>query len=336
MYALHISRLASLSGASRRPWPRVAGWKHRAAALVTAALAGASSLTLLAVSPASAQVPPPPAPGLTPGVAATGAAGEVNMFYVTTDGAVWKKEVSGTAIPDNRLGGHLVSGPAAIYTSGDSFIVFGRGTDNQLWWTRGTGINPDRWAPWTPLGGQFTGRPGAAWRGPAAADYSVFVRGTDQAVWQRDHAASGWGAWHRVGGRVLAGTGPAAAHMSNGQTWVAVVGANRALYVKQVGSLGGFTSAGGQTTASPAVAAPNDTILVAFVRGTDNAVYYHEFSRTTPGWHSIGGRLTSGVGATSFQPPGFGVAYVFGLGTDNQVWGDLGQLHHLQGWHRIT
>jgi hypothetical protein len=65
-------------------------------------------------------------------------------------------------------------------------------------------------------------------------------------------------------------------------------------------------------------------------------VYYHEFSAATPGWHSIGGRLTSGVAATSFLPPSFGVVYVFGLGTDNQVYDNIGPLHNLRGWRRIT
>lgn len=309
--------------------------RWRLAAGLVAVLAG-TGLATSAAAAAPSPPAPPPAPGVTPGAAATVAAGEVNMFYTATDGAVWKKEVSGTAIPDSRLGGHLVSGPAAIVSGADEFIVFGRGTDNQLWWTQRIGTNPDGWAPWAPLGGRLTAKPGAALRGPTAADYSVLVRGADGAVWQRDHATSGWGAWHRVGGKVAAGTGPAAEHLSNGQTWMAVVGTNRALYVKQVGSPLGFTSAGGQTTASPALAAPNDTVLVGFVRGTDNAVYYHEFSAATPGWHSIGGRLTSAVAATSFTPPSFGAVYVFGLGTDNQVYDDIGQLHDLSGWRRVT
>jgi hypothetical protein len=42
------------------------------------------------------------------------------------------------------------------------------------------------------------------------ADYSVYARGGNGALWSRTHTASGWGGWHSLGGRLLAGTGPAA------------------------------------------------------------------------------------------------------------------------------
>jgi hypothetical protein len=79
-------------------------------------------------------------------------------------------------------------------------IVFGQGPDNQLWYSQENGT-------WASLGGKLTAKPGAVFRGPTAADHSVYLRSTDGAVWARDHSAPGWNAWqaHRLKLRVRPG-----------------------------------------------------------------------------------------------------------------------------------
>lgn len=57
----------------------------------------------------------------------------------------------------------------------------------------------------------------------------MYVRGTDGAVWGRDHSAAGWNAWRRTGGNVLAGTGPTAAYLDG--TYLMVTGADTQLEV---------------------------------------------------------------------------------------------------------
>jgi hypothetical protein len=160
----------------------------------------------------------------------------------------------------------------------------------------------------------------------------VYARGTDGAVWARDHTTAGWGAWHSIGGNVLAGTGPAAAFLNG--TFVLVVGTNKQLYISQVG-VTGFTAAGGQTTADPGLTAITGA-LVGVVRGTDNHGYYHRFLSTSPGWNAMGGSFGSGLTAVAVGA----TTYTFGLRTDSQVYRSIGTWTAypptLSGWTKVT
>jgi hypothetical protein len=75
---------------------------------------------------------------------------------------------------------------------------------------------------------------------------------------------------------------------------------------------------------------------VVFVRGTDGAVWYNEFAGTTagvtPGWHSLGGRLTSGAGAGSAPD---GSTAVVALGLDGRIWMRTGTWPALGPWTRL-
>lgn len=144
-----------------------------------------------------------------------------------------------------------------------------------------------------------------------------------------------------IGGRLLPGTAPAAAETTG--EFVVAVGTDQALWsaVNQPGSRGYFwRKLGGRTTANPGIATPAERVVVAFAPGTDNAAWYNQFygnftGGVTPGWHSLGGRLTSGVTAIPAmvdQPQG--PVYLFGLGTDNQAWMRTGTWPNLHGWTR--
>ena len=289
---------------------------------VTAALAGAFLATVFATAAAAMPPPiPPPAPGVTPGVAVLPGPTGVNMLYTATDGTVWIKQGVGTGGPPVPYGGRLVSAPAPLWT-GNALVVFGEGTDHQLWYSQVTTAFSQ---PWHPLGGRLTSKPAVAFLGRGA--YAVFVRGTDGAVWERLYNGAKWDSWQRSGGQVLAGTGPAAAYLTgSGHLYVGVVGTNRQLYLKAANRTSGFFSIGGQTTASPALTAISSSALAAFCRGTDGAAYYSRYAEGAglTGWHFMGGRLTSGLAAASTSVSGHATTYTFGLGTDDQVYGDTG------------
>ena len=284
------------------------------------ALPLAATLATTFAGAASAAPPPPPATSVAPGAVA--AVNSRYLFYTAGDGSVWAENVTSGATTPTAAGGHIVSAPSPIYPGG-SLLVFGQGTDNQLWWNS-CDLSLSGCGSWLPLGGSLSSKPGAVYRGPNAADYSVYVRGTDGAVWGRDRGSSGWGSWYSLGGQVLPGTGPTAAYL-NGSTYVMVVGTDQQLYIQQVG-VTGFVPAGGQTNVSPALTAVPGTngqpaALVGFARGTgtDGAGYYHRFNSASPGWHSMAGAFISGLGATEATQAAIPTTYTFGQGLNSQI-----------------
>jgi hypothetical protein len=274
---------------------------------------------VLAAGSASAQTAPPPAPGVTPAAAVGGV--DPYLVYTAAGGSVWIKDFGTGRV--TSAGGRLVSGPSAI-EDGGSLLVFGQGTDNQLWVNSCNGLSSC--GSWLPLGGDITSKPGAVFRGPYSADYSVYARGANGAVWGRDHTMAGWGGWHSLGGNVLAGTGPAAAYL--GGTYVLAVGTDRQLYIAEAGATG-FVPAGGSTTASPGLTAipaaqGAPAALVGFARGLDSVGYYHRFLSSSPGWHSMGGRFSSGLAAATRVQAAIPDSLTFGLGTDNRAYVNSG------------
>jgi hypothetical protein len=284
----------------------------RARALLAALAAGVIASVLAAGSASAAPSAAPPAAGMSPGAAFVGV--DVVMAYTATDGSVWVRDLD-TGVY-TQAGGRLLTGPALV-ASGSSVVVFGEGTDHELWTTTCT-PGAASCSGWVSLGGVVTGRAGAVFRGPGAADYSVFVRGAGGAVWGLDHTSVGWGAWYTIGGDLYGVTGPAAAYIG-GSIYVLVTGINKELYVQRVGPGAVFSPVGGLTTASPGLAAIPGAI-VGFARGTDSVAYYHRFLASSPGWHSFGGRFTSGLVAASAATETF----TFGLGTDSRVYGNNG------------
>lgn len=306
--------------AAHRRWRLAAGVATSLAALGAAVL----------VPGVASAAPLPPAPGVAPGAAAE-SAGVVDLFYVAADGTVWTGLAGGTPGAVTQVStGKVISAVSAISVGGGTLLAFGEGTNHELWWTTRTG---GTWSAWTSLGGSITSKPGAVFRGPSAADYSVYARGSNGAVFARDHSAAGWGAWHSIGGILLSGTGPSAAFLG-GSTFVLVAGTNKELYLAQVG-VTGFALAGGVTASSPALTAIPGAV-VGFARGTDNAGWYHRFLSTSPGWHSMGGNLATGLGAAAFGT----ATYTFGLGTDSQVYRSIGTWTAypptISGWVKVT
>jgi hypothetical protein len=311
---------------------------RRAAALFSAVLAAgtASAATGRTVTPAPAHGSTPSVTTLTP---ADGGTPVADLTYTGTNGSVYVRDVFASGQPDISLGGHLIGGPAIAGQPG-SLMVFGRGTDNALWWDRQTSRG---WTGWRSLGGRLTSKPGVTT--DAAGVPIVLVRGANGAVWFRQAGNGGrWSGWVSLGGDLLSGTAPAAVRDSGGSLMLAVVGANRHIYLYAHTSAGyGFHDLGGRTTSDPAITfvsgttqAPNTHLAVVFVRGTDGALYAQQVTdpvTTFNGvWRSLGGRLTSGIAAQTAA--GGSYTYVFALGTDNQFWMRTGGWPSLGSWTR--
>lgn len=194
------------------------------------------------------------------------------------------------------------------------------------------------------MGGVLTSKPtvniGAA---VAPGALSVFARGGDGAVWGRalhGTPAPGqteWTPWASLGGKLLPGTAPASAGNASG-LFVAAVGTDHAVWVREqlAGKALAWHSIGGTTAADPGLASPSPNAVAAFVRGTDNAAWYNEFfGRTTgvaAGWHSMHGKLTSGV--TAITRTATSQTSVFVLGTDNLPWAN--DWPALSGWGHVV
>jgi hypothetical protein len=302
---------------TRRPWRRPARAMFVSLA-ATALLAG-----FAATASAQPDPPPvitPPAPGVTPAALAEPGDPGYSFLYTATDGTLWVQGgglEGGPAIPYLETG-RLIGEAAPLFISSTNAWTFGRGTDNHLWYEHSV---PQYNSPWYPLGGDLTSKPGVASLGGSA--WAVFVRGTDGALWERVYDGTTWANWTRLGGQILAGTGPAAAVLG-GRLYAAMVGTNRQVYIRPVG-VNSFYSAGGQTTANPALALVSSTTLAVFCRGTDGAGYYTTYTLNgATGWRSMGGKLTTGVSAATATVNGKVTTYTAGLGTSNGEFADVG------------
>jgi hypothetical protein len=292
-----------------------------------------------------------PKPGVTLGVTGEGNAW-TDLFYAGTSGQVWMLHMSNMAQPvPVSLGGKLIGGPAAVWIRPGTFpiggfAVFGRGTDNRLWWRHQSSAG---WSGWAPLGGALTSKPTVNIGAAVAPDgLSVFVRGPNGSVFGRTlHGTPNpgemeWTPWVSLGGKLLPGTAPASAGNASG-LFVAAVGTDHAIWVREqlVGkTLSPWHSIGGKTGADPGIATPSPNAVVAFVRGTDSAAWYNEFfGRTTgvsAGWHSMNGKLITGVSAiTQRELARYGRTSVFVLGTDNQPWTKSGTWPALSSLVRV-
>ncbi len=314
----------------------------QAFAAISASVGVVALLALLAASPATsaAAAQPGPAPGVTMSAAAYSASA-VYLAYTGTNHQVYVRNVDAPTQAAIALGGRLIGGPALtvvperVLSSGPVLAVFGRGTDNALWWRHQTAPGAG-WTSWQSLGGILTSNPATP---PAMTNQfgalNVFADGTGGGIWYRVWAASGWQRWTALGGtHLLPGTGPNASAGGPEGGVLAFTGTDRNVWLYgRTGTQNGFVNMGGRTTANPGVTVALPW-AVAFARGTDNALWYR-LSGLPMGpagsWHSLGGKLTSGVTATTVTG---GKTYVFVLGTDNQPWMRAGVWPNLGGWTR--
>ncbi len=327
-------RFITMSSRHGRP---AVGWKRLMLAPLVALLTGGSLLAATAPgTAASAATAPQPQPGVTMSSAAV-TSSAVYLAYTGTNHQVYLLNAAAPNRASVALGGQLIGGPAlalvpaGVLSTGRVLAVFGRGTDNALWWRHQTASG---WTGWQSLGGVLTSKPGAVTGGAIQfGALNVIAAGTGGGLWYRVWGTSGWHSWTALGGQhVLPGTGPAGGSPTGEFVFA---GANHHVWLYgRTGTENGMIDFGGVTTSNPGIAAvaPN---LAIFARGTDSALWYRLSMRpigAISGWASLGGRLTTGVTATTV--PG-GKTYVFGLGTDNNIWMRMGVWPNLSAWQRL-
>jgi hypothetical protein len=301
---------------------------YRMTGLIMAVLMGGGLATAAAASPALAQTPGP-APGVGLGAAAPGAS-SVYMAYAGPGLAVYlRNEVNGSVA---ALGGRLIGGPTVAQTA-TGLAVFGRGTDNALWWIHQ--VTGGKWSSWQSLGGVITSQPDAAGVTAGSGPVTALARGTDGALWFRMLGSGGWSRWQSFGGRLLAGTGPAAVNTQAGGLVVAVTGTDHRVWL--FGPMGmqvsGFLNFGGVTNDTPGITTlPGTAQVIVFACGTDNAMWYKQSILpigNPGGWASLGGVLTTAPAAATM--PG-GKMYVFVLGVDSVPYVWSGTAPSAGGW----
>jgi hypothetical protein len=313
----------------------MSGWIGRGirvvgrAGLRVGVLAGAAVLCggLLA-SPAAAATVPRPAAGFVPGMstAAGGAvADQIHAYYQQANhNLVTKQRTASSGWGALRnLGGALTSGPVAITlgtgTEFNDTWVFARGTDQAVWFRRfaeGSGT----WGPWSSLGGRAVGAPGVTCEAGPTASPVVFVRGTDNQLWER---GLGGGGWVPLGGRLAS---PPASLPTVGTACplvrdlnVFALGTDHAVW-EWTAMSSRWQRVGGRSDAAPAALWSPVAGTDLFVRGTDNALWMNTSGGTTwQGWHRVGGVLTSAptAGVFPFSPL---TRSVLALGGDGNLW----------------
>ena len=322
-------------------WARRLRWQVAAPAVAAVAALAATALPAAARTAAPAAAGPMVAPlaGATPAVALWRDPLFEGFMYDYTGADRHVYQVFPRPTGEESLGGTLVGGPGLAYVPaplGPNTALFARGTNNAMYLYNGTS--------WQSLGGVLTSRPGVAAgalsvTGGEAID--AVIRGSDGAVWDRELttvAGPFAGPWRGLGGRVLAGSGPAAVNVG-GTLYVLAIGTNGAVWVRQStdgAHWSGWRSLGGTASGDIGAATPAPGVGVVFVRGPGNALFYKEFAGTTPGvtpgWHSLGGSLTSGAGAGSVPR---GKTAVVVLGPGGHIFARAGIWPAFGNWTRL-
>ncbi|MEJ2304359.1 MAG: CARDB domain-containing protein [Anaerolineales bacterium] len=138
----------------------------------------------------------------------------------------------------DNLGGFLSTGPGAVALSSSQMVVFASGVDGALWQLSYTG----NWGNWerVPGNGMTDGvaiASAPAVVSPSTGQLAVYLRGSDNQLWQIGYDGVNWGAWTPGGGLLASGLGVAVSPATN----------TTYLYAQDPeGSLGqGIASAGG-------------------------------------------------------------------------------------------
>ena len=196
--------------------------------------------------------------------------------------------------------------PGAASWASSRLDVFWRGTgDDEAIYRRswdGSTKPPGPWSSTASLGGATSSSPAVA--APAAKRLDLYVRGTDNAIWQRRYNGTTWGSWGSLGGMTYASP---AASTRRGTSIVDVFlrGADNSIYHRyRDGSVWSAAWAsigappGGATSAPAAISNATGRVDV-FVRGGDSAIWRRTWTTSWSPWTSVGGVATSAPAVAS-------------------------------------
>jgi uncharacterized protein YvpB len=175
----------------------------------------------------------------------------------------------------------------------------------------------------------------AAVTSPAMNRLDTFIRGADNALWQKHWDGSGWSGWQSLGG--LLSAEPTSVASAGGRIDVFIRGADFALWhrVFDGTSWGGWQSLGDRLVSGPAVASSAPGRLDLFAVGADQSLSYKSSTdngATWSAWSSLGGQLTAEPAAVSRAT---GQIDVFGRGSDAALWHLSYDSGAWQGWQPL-
>ena len=268
--------------------------------------------TLLAVTSAAA--------------AASQDANRLDVFVRGSDNKMWHKAWNGSqwsAWQDR--GGYLHSAPAAVSWGLNRIDCFVRGKDGS-----GKYVLYHKWldgSTWSGWDGS-PGRPAGAAAEDATADVEVasapavaswapgrldvFIKGSDNALWQRTRVGSTWSKWKNLG--VFLHSGPAAVSVAPNRIDCFVRGRSGVPFILYQKTFDGQTWSGWighgnpplvEPASAPAVSSWGANRLDVFMRGTDNALWRRAWDGDGPGngwgaWERIAGNFIDDPAAVSW------------------------------------
>jgi hypothetical protein len=164
------------------------------------------------------------------------------------------------------------------------------------------------------VGGVITSGPDASSWGAARTD--VFVRGTENGLWQTTWNGAAW-SWTFLGGVINAD--PSAVSWGANRVDVFVRGQDNALWHRSSDGVtwAAWEKLGGVITSGPDAVSTGPGHLDVFVRGTEGGIWRVSWSGTTWSWSYVGGRITSDPGAVT---SGSSRIDVFVRGTEGGLW----------------
>lgn len=247
--------------------------------------------------------------------------GTATGSYTTTvpaHGTAFLKLRGETLVPGTDLGGDTSASPALVRFDDRHAAVFARDAGGAL---RQKSMVDGQWpARWSelggPTGGKILGQPAAF--ASAGGRIDLFVRGTDNAAYQRTFRDGRWGSWHRLGGHLtdsmsVAFTGP--------DSWTVFArGGDGMVWAKKRG--GDWFSLGAPnntpTYGRPGAAASTGGTFVA-VRTPDDGVWVRSLdpeSGSWSAWASLGGVVS---GSPTLLASGDRI-YLFVRASDYTLW----------------
>ena len=153
-------------------------------------------------------------------------------------------------------------------------------------------------AGWTGVGGISNSAVAVSSWGASRTD--IFVRGQDDALWQRTWNGSSWGSWQSLGGVIT--SAPAAVSWGPNRIDVFVRGKDNALYHRASDGTtwSSWEALGGYLISAPSVSSWGAGRLDVFVVGGDRALWHKYWSTSFWGsWGSLGGVIIFDPAAVS-------------------------------------
>ena len=289
------------------------------------------------------------------------AQGQLEVFAVGTDGALWQIQQERTPNslgwsnwlslgnpPGVQIGVPGGSAPVVGTNQDGRLEVFLVASDSALWHNWQVNTTGGGWSGWQSMGGSLQMLPGVGRNGDGRLE--VFSVGTDSAlwhVWQVNTTGGGWSGWASFGGT---GTSFPVVGLNRGGTLdncleVLVIGDDIPVHhmyhlwqLSAGGGWSGWTSLGGYISPDPSLGQNQDGRLEVFAIGND----VFSGSNVTHDWQNAAGTTNwSGFNSLGTPPPGQvspqvtenqdGRLEVFGVAPDGAVW-HIWQTSPNNGW----